>query len=221
MLHVNSAASSFPPGAPMPRDIKALLLDDSNFDRARIRRLSEKTNLCVHMDEVDSIEAMDRAVNEESYDLVLIDYRLPIGDGMVALDHLLRNDSHRQAAKIMITGDNGKRTAIEAMRNGCHDFLTKEELDVEALREAMLNALATAQHRHELDIAAQMQRTQIREGLVEALQDKDVQSNVIALVRENLSKENTAADILRSRFGEQDIDDLLVGLDKDDTFVFH
>lgn len=221
MLHVNPTESSLPTPPLVPRDIRALLLDDSNFDRARIRRLSNKTDLCVHMDEVDSIEAMNRAVAQENYDLILIDYRLPVGDGIVALDELLRSNTHRDAAKIMITGDNARRTAVEAMRHGCHDFLTKEELDVDALRDAMINAMTTAQHRQQMIVESEQQRVMIREGLVAALQDEEVQGNVIALVRQNLNPQTRTPDEMRNRFDAGDVDSLLASFGEDDEFIFH
>ncbi len=221
MLHVNASPSSVPTPPLVPRYIRALLLDDSNFDRARIRRLSDKTDLCVHMDEVDSIAAMNQAVARENYDLILIDYRLPVGDGIVALDELLQHDASRDAAKIMITGDNGRRTAVEAMRHGCHDFLTKEELDAEALRQAMLNALATAQQRQQAMFDRQQQHLLIRDGLFAALQDEAVQDNVVALVRQNMDQDRRAGDELRNRFGAGDVDSLLASFGEDDEFIFH
>jgi len=116
MLSAEENKSSFPGVPPIPHDIRALLLDDSNFDRARIRRLSQKTELSIHLDEVDSIEAMDIAVAKQNYDLILIDYRLPVGDGMEALHHVLSNDGNKDAGKIMITGDGARQTAMQAMR---------------------------------------------------------------------------------------------------------
>jgi len=129
MLNANHTQTSFPGSMPLPREVRCLLLDDSNFDRARIRRLSKQTNMSIHIDEVDSIAQMDKAVEAENYDLIMIDYRLPVGDGMVALEHVMQSEHNKDAGKIMITGDGARQTAVQAMRAGCHDFLTKEEMD--------------------------------------------------------------------------------------------
>jgi len=216
MLHATATPSSFPGVPSAPHEIRALLLDDSNFDRARIRRLSHKTDLCVHMDEVESIAAMDQAVARNNYDLILIDYRLPVGDGMQALHHLMQNDLNKDAGKIMITGDGAQQTAVKAMRSGYHDFLTKEEMDVEALREAMINAVTVARQQQELMLQASEQRKFIREGLAAALQDSDVQGTLVSLIGRN-----AGADHLRNRFDAADADDLLAGLDDEDDFIFH
>jgi len=196
---------------PMP--IHALLLDDSNFDRARIRRLSQKTELAVQLDEVGSIEALQEAVHRASYDLILIDYRLPIGDGMIALSHILNDPMNRDAGKIMITGDAAIEIAVQAMRDGCHDFLTKESMSVETLRAAMLNAMAVARQRLQMQMQAEHQRDIIQQGLVAALTNTAVQKNVALIVKQQLA---LTSDIMAS-----DIDVLLAGLTEEDEFVFH
>lgn len=221
MLHTDAHPSSCPGTPPLPRDIRVLLLDDSTFDRARIRRLTEKTNLSVQVDEVDSIAAMDAAVARENYDLMLIDYRLPEGDGLMALEHVMRNDLNKDAGKIMITGDNARSTAVQAMRNGYHDFLNKDDMNVDGLRAAMMNALTTARERRHSILQAQRQTEIIRQGMIAALQDSEVQGNVVSLLQQNMAQISGAGDILRSRFDISDMDAFLAGLDEEDEFVFH
>lgn len=221
MLSTAETMPSFPSVPPMPRELRALLLDDSNFDRARIRRLSDKTDLSVRLDEVESIEAMDAAVAKENYDLILIDYRLPIGDGMQALKHVLKNEMNKDAGKIMISGDGARHTAMQAMRGGYHDFLTKEEMDAEGLRSAMINAVTLARQQQYLMMQATQHREVIRKGLITALQDNNVQSSVISLVSRNL---NIAADRfieLMGRFDAADVDELLASMNDEDDFIFH
>ena len=77
-----------PEGGAFPPVIKALLLDDSTFDRARIRRLGQKTDLALQLDEVSSIAEMKDAVARQVFDLIMIDYRLPQGDGLGVLDYI-------------------------------------------------------------------------------------------------------------------------------------
>lgn len=210
-----------PVGIPMPKVVKALLLDDSNFDRARIRRLSRKTDLAVQLDEVGSIDEMAAAVQENSYDLIMIDYRLPVGDGLQALNHVLRDPMNRDAGKIMITGDAAIETAVQAMRGGCHDFLTKEGMDVDVLREAMLNAMTLARQKIQLQMQSDHQRDIIRQGLIVALQDSEVQGNVVSMLRGALA--NTPADhpSMMAVMDPSDVDALLAGLLDEDEFVFH
>lgn len=209
------------PGYAMPQSIKALLLDDSNFDRARIRRLSDRTKLPIQLDEVSSIEEMDNAVKTSAYDLILIDYRLPVGDGFSALDQIQHNPLNKGAGTIMITGDGGLETAVTAMRRGCHDFLSKDSMTAAQLKTAMMNAMTVATQRRHLALEAEHQREIIRQGLTAALLDEEVQGTVVSLVKRQL--ELTQPDRPRFWSGQdtRELDALLACLHDEDEFIFH
>lgn len=210
-----------PIGMPERKPIRALLLDDSNFDRARIRRLSDKTALGIQLDEVGSIEELDSAVRQASYDLIMIDYRLPVGDGMTALSHILENPMNRDAGKIMITGDAAVGTAVQAMRGGCHDFITKETMNADVLRDAMLNAIAAARERLNFQAHTKHQRDIIREGLIEALNDNEVQGNVLSLVKKNIALTSAEHARFIATMNCSGMDALMTGLGDEDEFIFH
>ncbi|MBD3664348.1 response regulator [Sulfitobacter aestuariivivens] len=206
---------------PHATSVRALLLDDSNFDRARIRRLSQKADMAIDLDEVGTIAELDSAVKENKYDLIMIDYRLPVGDGMEALQHVLDDPRNASAGKIMITGDAAVDTAVRAMRGGCHDFLTKEDMDAPALNQAMLNAMTLARQRQMQELQSAHQREIIREGLVAALSDAEVQGNVVSLVRQQLLKTLPDRPRLMNVMDPGDVDMLLAGFSDEDEFIFH
>ena len=70
-------------------------------------------------------------VDRKSYELVLVDIRLGDGDGFELLAHCRQN--HPDAAVIMITGYGTVEAAVEAIRLGAFDFLTKPLIDEELL----------------------------------------------------------------------------------------
>lgn len=206
---------------PAPQSIRALLLDDSNFDRARIKRMASKTDLPITLDEVGSISEMDDAVRRSAYDLVLIDYRLPQGDGLMALDRIQQDPLNRDAGTIMITGNAGLDTAVTAMRNGCHDFLTKDAMDVQILRTAMMNAMSLAAQRRQMAVQAFQQGEIIRQGLTAALGDKEVQETVLALMRQTKTEEPLFLPTYNHDENAKEIIDLLSSLSEDDDFIVH
>lgn len=209
------------PEAPPPTTVRALLLDDSSFDRTRIRRLSRKADFDIELDEVGSIREMDDAVKQASYDLILIDYRLPEGDGIEALNHILQDPRNKDAGKIMITGNAAVETAVQAMRGGCHDFLTKDDIDPQMLQQAMINAMTLARQRQQMAMQAEHQREIIREGLVAALSDNAVTGNVVSLVREQLRATRPDHPQFVNVMDPGEVDALLSGLNEEDDFIFH
>ncbi len=83
-----------------------------------------------------AIAAIDK---NGSYDLVLTDIRLGDGDGFDVLLHCRQNRPN--TAVILITGYGTVETAIEAIRAGAFDFLTKPLID-EELQMAIERALS-------------------------------------------------------------------------------
>jgi CheY-like chemotaxis protein len=221
MLHTHSHDPSTAYAGMRARDIRMLLLDDSNFDRQRIRRMTVKTDLLIQMDEVDSIQALDRAVTATHYDLILIDYRLPEGDGMIALDHVLKNPANRDAGKIMITGDNNLATAVEAMRAGCHDFLAKEDLNADLLRDAVVKAIELAGERRQMVMQLELQREMLREGIVAGLSDGRVQAALGDLIQQKMILALPQQPGFGATMDPSDIDALLATFAGEDEFIFH
>lgn len=209
-----------PEGGAHPRRIKALLLDDSTFDRARIRRLSDRTRLMVDVTEVCDMTQMKEAVAREGFDLILIDYRLPQGDGLEVLGFIQKSLLNHDAATIMITGNGDMETAVTAMRNGCHDFLTKEAMTAEQLRFAMVGAMETAANQRDLAAQSRHQREVIRAGLKDALMDREVQGTVVALFRNEFSKMARHGPVTYAAQDHSDLDAILATLDDDDEFIF-
>jgi len=78
------------------------------------------------------------AVDARPYDLVLADIRLGDGDGFDVLAHCRKN--HPDTSVIMITGYGTVESAVEAIRAGAFDFLTKPLID-EELEVAVERAL--------------------------------------------------------------------------------
>lgn len=200
--------------------IRTLLLDDSTFDRARIRRMSRKTELIVDLTEVSNMGELKAAILREAFDLILIDYRLPHGDGLDVLEQIQNSLLNRDAATIMITGNGDMETAVTAMRNGCHDFLTKDAMTAEQLRFAMVGAMRSAAEQRDLVAQTKHQREVIRLGLKDALMDREVQSSVVALFRSEVEQALARHPATNAGQDNSDLDALLATMGDDDEFIF-
>jgi len=115
---------------------KLLLVDD---DRHVLQSMSEW--LADQQYEVDTAAGYAEAtplVDRNTYDVAMVDIRLQDADGFDLLAYLCENAP--DTAAIMITGYGTVETAVEAIRLGAFDFLTKPLID-EELEMAIERAL--------------------------------------------------------------------------------
>jgi DNA-binding NtrC family response regulator len=111
-----------------------LIVDDDAEVRRALGRSMKRWGYAVR-EAADLVEGRELLSSEE-IDLLLTDLRLPSGDGM-ELVHLARSLS-AQTAVIVLTGYGSVETAVEAMKAGAYDYLTKpvnpEELQIQTER---------------------------------------------------------------------------------------
>jgi signal transduction histidine kinase len=130
------AASSTPPA------IQVLHLEDSEPDHVLALTHLRRAGLRVQATRVESRAEFEAAL-AQPWDVVLSDYHLPGFTGVQALQ-LLR-DRGLALPFILVSGQIGEDTAVEAMRNGASDYLLKANLA--RLAPAMEHAIAAAESR--------------------------------------------------------------------------
>ncbi|NNE86905.1 MAG: response regulator [Silicimonas sp.] len=123
------------------KQMNVLVLDDSEVDRKTLIRLCNRAGLNCIMTEADSLLSFRRALDHTSFDLIFIDYFLGADTGLDALNTITEHSNQSAAATIMIAGEGQVGIAVEAMRQGCADYLTKSMLTVEALQKSVATAL--------------------------------------------------------------------------------
>lgn len=125
----------------LPGLASILIVDDQRFDRRRLARFCGDVDFETDLFEADCLESMGTQLSTHKFDLILLDYNLPDGSGLQALQSIRMSPKNRHAAVIMITGQDQSEIAIEAMKQGCSDYIMKDGLTLEAFRRAMINAL--------------------------------------------------------------------------------
>jgi len=86
----------------------------------------------------DSITQAKELLGLHSFDLCLTDMRLPDGDGIDLIKFI--QEKFSQLPVVLITAHGNMETAIDAMKAGAFDFLSKP-VDLNALRSLISNAL--------------------------------------------------------------------------------
>ena len=122
------------------RPMQILILDDSELDRQRLLRLCQDAGLVFDATETATIDTFMAALVSGDFDLVFIDYLLAGEDGLDAVDALAQM-TNQTAASIMIAGEGRLDVAVEAMRRGCSDYLTKSAMTVDGLQKSVTTAL--------------------------------------------------------------------------------
>ena len=123
---------------------RVLIVDDEEAARYGMRRALEREGYV--LDEAGSADEARRRVAAAAPDLVLLDVNLPGQSGLEYLSELatLANPP----LVVIITAHGSERMAVEAIKSGAHDYLSKP-FDVDELRLVAKNALETAVLRQE------------------------------------------------------------------------
>ncbi len=138
--------------------LQVLVLDDSRFDRMRISRACDETGLPVDTRLTSNLEEFQDALDERAYDVVLIDYLLPQGDGLAAQRIVQGHARNFAAATVLISSEMRDDVAVASLKGGSLDCLDKAALDAGKLRDLMLTAaraFAEASRRWAGDLLAQ------------------------------------------------------------------
>jgi signal transduction histidine kinase len=169
--------------SPMPgvdRDLQVLHLEDSEVDHEVTLAHLRRGGLRVQLRRIDS-EAEFLAALDHDWDVIVSDFNLPGFSGLVALDLLKATGS--DVPFILVSGEIGEDTAVEAMRNGASDYLLKNNLSrlVPALLHAV-EATETRRARERADRELDESKQRLRE-LAQHLQTS-IEQERIAIARE-------------------------------------
>lgn len=126
---------------------RILIVDDSEDDRAVIRRLLNRSPYDCTFDEAVSLEDAQALLSNNTYDCALIDYQLPGFSGLDVVTKLLDGDAHQFMGAIMVTGQGSESLAVDALKAGVDDYLVKSDLNESSIYRAVRNSLTAAQTR--------------------------------------------------------------------------
>jgi len=104
-----------------PVRARLLVVDDEETQRDMLSRILRRAGFDVHT-AADGREALEKIVGA-TFDLMLTDQRMPNMDGLELLDQ-----TQRQATRlpvVLMTAHGSVSTAVEAMKRGAVDYLTK------------------------------------------------------------------------------------------------
>ena len=102
---------------------KSILIIDDERDLLQLLKRSLEPDMKCRIHTAQSGKEGLRILARESLDLVLADIKMPEMSGLELLERIKRD--YPDLTVVMMTAFGGVETAVEAMRNGAYDFITK------------------------------------------------------------------------------------------------
>ena len=102
---------------------KKILIVDDESDMLELLKRSLEPDLDCRIETASSGKDALEMISKQGFDLVLADIKMPEMDGLELLA-LIKRD-YPDLTVVMMTGFGGVETAVQAMRNGAYDFVTK------------------------------------------------------------------------------------------------
>ncbi|NEU74987.1 response regulator [Hassallia byssoidea VB512170] len=119
-----------------------LIVDDCHEDRQTFRRyLHQASNYIYSVIESEYGEQALELCKILQPDCVVVDYSLPDMDGLEFLDKFRNATNQVDIPVVMLTACGNEAIAVQAMKKGATDYLTKEQLTAENLLSTLQHAL--------------------------------------------------------------------------------
>ena len=107
--------------------LRVLIVEDSRDDAELLEEELRRGGFHLRASlRVDTAAAMEAALRDGAWDLILSDYSMPLFGGLDALALVRRLGL--DIPFILVSGLMGEETAVEAMKSGAHDYVMKDRL---------------------------------------------------------------------------------------------
>ena len=123
----------------MEKTLKLLLVDDDELDRMAVRRALSSAGVDADIDEAADPPGALELVRQNSYDCIILDYNLPGYSGANVVQDLR---AEAPASPVLIlTGQGSEDVAVELMKAGASDYLSKGQLSPERFAQRLFSVV--------------------------------------------------------------------------------
>jgi PAS domain S-box-containing protein len=110
----------------MKTELRVLIIEDNEDDTLLLLRILTKEGFDVKFKRVEIPSDMENALQEEHWDVIISDYSLPKFRGTEALE--IFKSKNLDIPFILVSGTVGEDIAVDMMKAGAHDYVTKLNL---------------------------------------------------------------------------------------------
>jgi len=127
--------------------LRILMVEDSENDAFLLLHEIQRSGYSVDCERVETAEAMKKALEEESWDVIISDYNLPHFDAPQAL--AVMKEQGYDLPFIIVSGTTSEENAVAALKAGAHDFVIKGRLArlVPAIQREIQDTITRREHR--------------------------------------------------------------------------
>lgn len=108
-----------------PEALKVLLIEDDRYHAVLVEKALMFSHLNCAVDKTYSISEGLEMLSREQYDLLLLDYNLPDGNGLAAVKEIKARGFDKPI--IVTTGEGSEKIAVEFMKSEVYDYIVKDE----------------------------------------------------------------------------------------------
>jgi len=104
--------------------MQALVVDDSRAMRAILTRLMNSLNFDV-VQASEGAEALALLEAGGRPDIALVDWNMPVMDGLTFIKHCRANPDYRDIVLMMVTTESERSQIVRALAAGAHEYVIK------------------------------------------------------------------------------------------------
>ncbi len=116
--------------------MKLLLVDDSNTMRRIQKTQLENLGVKDIIEAENGAVALEKLADNMPVDLILLDWNMPVMDGITFLKNVRSNNAYKDVKVVMCTSESEKPRVIEALKAGANNYVVKP-FTPDALKEKL------------------------------------------------------------------------------------
>ena len=170
--------------------LRILIVDDDEVDRISVKRALSKSGLSlVFLEAGTCMEAIELLSNHK-FDCTFLDYGLPDQNGLFLVRGACRLKV--QHPLVVLTGQGDEQIAVDLMKAGATDYLSKSNISTTTLPQILRNSIRI--YRAEQEVIETSQKLELNNALL-LQQNKDLEEQRAQIETQNLQRADFIAHL--------------------------